>query len=142
MKLSCCFDCLFFIAEAIQLPPQEEPKKKVNVIDLTQSDSADEEDAQLKCNKANKTDCSKQSLNSAAGSMLHSYYQWEIKVLQLIVERLTNILLSMLDSITWFSDLIVSSVEMLPDTGVKERREGKIFKVSGYLFFREIQTNQ
>jgi hypothetical protein len=31
---------------------------------------------------------------------------------------------------------------MLPDTGVKERREGKIFKVSGYLFFGEIQTNQ
>jgi hypothetical protein len=32
-------------------------------------------------------------------------------------------------------------LKVLPHTGVKERREGKIFKVSGYSLFREIQQN-
>jgi hypothetical protein len=124
LNLSCCLDCLFFIAEAIHLPPQE-PKKKASIIDLTLSDSADEEEVQLKSNSTNKPDCSKQTLNSAAGIRLRSYHQWKIRVLQLLIDRLTNILLSTSDSITWFFDLIVSSVEILLHKQVW-RREGKV----------------
>jgi len=123
--VSCCLDCLFFIAEAIRLWPQEEPKKKANVIDLTLSDSADEEEVQLKSNTTNKPDCSRHTLNSAAGIRLHSYHQWKIRVLQLIIDKLTNILLSTSDSITWFFDLVVSGVEMLPYTQVR-RSGGKV----------------
>jgi hypothetical protein len=66
------FDCLFFVAEVIQPPPKEEPKKKATVIDLTLSDSEDETEAPLKTNTTNKPDSSNQTLNSAAGSRLHS----------------------------------------------------------------------
>ncbi|GFG30941.1 hypothetical protein Cfor_04039 [Coptotermes formosanus] len=58
--------------EVIQPPPKEEPKKKATVIDLTLSDSEDETEAPLKTNTTNKPDSSNQTLNSAAGSRLHS----------------------------------------------------------------------
>lgn len=66
------FDCVFFIAEVIQPPPKEEPKKKATVIDLTLSDSEDEAEIPLKSNTTNRPDSSNQTMNIVPGSRLHS----------------------------------------------------------------------
>jgi hypothetical protein len=63
---------MLFIAEVIQPPPKEEPKKKATVIDLTLSDSEDEAEVPLKTNTPIKPDSSNQTVNSVSGSRLHS----------------------------------------------------------------------
>jgi len=40
---SCCFDRLFFIAEVMRLAPWKERKKEATVIDLTLSDTEDDD---------------------------------------------------------------------------------------------------
>jgi hypothetical protein len=64
--------CCPFIAEVIQPPPKEEPKKIAPVIDLTLSDSEDEAEVPMKTNAANKPDSSDQTVNSLSSSGIHS----------------------------------------------------------------------
>lgn len=67
-----CGVVCFCIAEVIQPPRKEEPKKKATVIDLTLSDSEDEAEAPVKTNATNKPDSSNQAVNSSSGSGIHS----------------------------------------------------------------------
>jgi hypothetical protein len=78
----------------MHVSPQKEPRKEATVIDLTLSDSEDEEDVSPKSNAKNKPDSSNQTLSSAAGSRFLANQQWEGRDWRTMRDNIVNFVYS------------------------------------------------